>query len=87
MNTSETGPPEMEVAAPEGTADNHSHRQAADASNCTCRRRQCTDKLCECGIRHQDSVPAQLRRRREASYRCPPLQHSGRRDPWSRVVG
>jgi hypothetical protein len=29
----------------------------------------------------QESVAAQLRRRREASYRLPPLG-SGRRDPW-----
>jgi len=28
-----------------------------------------------------ESVAAQLRRRREASYRLPPLK-SGRRDPW-----
>lgn len=31
----------------------------------------------------QDIV-SQLKRRREAALRLPPLEHSGQRDPWSR---
>lgn len=27
-------------------------------------------------------IPKQFRRRRDASRRLPPLEHSGRRDPW-----
>jgi hypothetical protein len=32
-------------------------------------------------------LKSQLQRRREAARRLPPLEHSGRRDPWSRRTG
>lgn len=32
--------------------------------------------------RESNSLVQQAYRRREASYRLPPLEHSGRRDPW-----
>jgi hypothetical protein len=37
--------------------------------------------------RQVEHVSDQLRRRRLAAHRLPPLEHSGRRDPWSRVTG
>lgn len=86
------GPPDSRGAAPEGTATRHSCPADIEDHNRSIRRCSVSDEcVCERSCAHgwaaDQSIPAQLRRRREAAYRLPPLPHSNRRDPWSGRVG
>jgi hypothetical protein len=89
MSDRQNGPP-IEDGAPKGPTDvealpdptintahdSRSDRQAAHDAH-WCRGDQ---------PRQVEHVSDQLRRRRAAAWRLPPLSH-GRRDPWSRVRG
>jgi hypothetical protein len=82
------GPPESERPAPPQdrpsaeTPDAHNHSAEADDNPGTavewvpCTRPPAPQDL-----------KSQLQRRRQAAQRLPPLAHSGRRDPSSRITG
>ncbi len=89
MDDHATGPPESEMPAPEEEAGTH-HTRNGDTpdDNGNADNKPGTALVwvpCTRPPAPQD-IGSQLRRRREAAHRLPRLEHSGRRDPWSRSV-
>jgi hypothetical protein len=88
MSHQRNGPPESEAAAPATETATRQNHADADNDNPEADKNRYVRREVPCPrLPAPQDTPSQLRRRREASRRLPPLPHSGRRDPISRVTG